>query len=294
MEVRLCLGGIHFLFRAENDLEINEELFPFLVQNEERTDLVVQISRDWGNVRLPETEKSGQDAILEYYVESDARYCIARGGYKGALACTCYSPDFRHITCVINDTPFLYPIRKMGSILRMLPMREIFLYFSTLFFHASRISYEGKGILFSARSGTGKSTQAKLWKKYRNAEIICNDRTLLRKSRGKWYSYGYPLDGSEPVCSGRVKLLGCIALLEQGIANEVYRLRPGKAISLLLEQVVMDCWSEEERMKAMELIIQLLQDIPVYRLVCTPDRRAVEVLEAKLIEDEVISDGKSF
>ena len=73
MEVRLCLGGIHFLFRAENDLEINEELFPFLVQNEERTDLVVQISRDWGNVRLPETEKSGQDAILEYYVESDAR-----------------------------------------------------------------------------------------------------------------------------------------------------------------------------------------------------------------------------
>ncbi|WP_370839368.1 hypothetical protein [Intestinibacter bartlettii] len=33
-----------------------------------------------------------------------------------------------------------------------------------------------KGILFSAPSGTGKSTQADLWEKYENAEIINGDR----------------------------------------------------------------------------------------------------------------------
>ena len=61
----------------------------------------------------------------------------------------------------------------------------------------------------------GKTTQAKLWERFRNARIICNDRTLLRKQDGNWYSYGYPMDGSQPVRSGEVHVAGCIVLVKQ-------------------------------------------------------------------------------
>lgn len=177
----------------------------------------------------------------------------------------------------------------------MLPMREIFLRFGALFLHASQITYQGRGILFTAPSGTGKTTQAKLWQQYRGAEILCNDRTLTRKVDGAWRTYGYPLDGSEPVCSSAVNPLGAVVLLEQGRReNRVERLGPAKALPRLMRQVVLDCWSGEARAEAMELLITLMEDVPVYLLTCTPEEQAVETLEAKLMEDEVIPRGKDF
>lgn len=283
-----------FLFCGDADLDINEELLPFVADGDTTTDITVWVSRDWERAELPKTVMTGQDAILEYYQEDDIRFCIAKGGPKGPLACTVYTTDFERLVCMLNDKPFLYPTRKLGSILRMLPMREIFLHYHTLFLHASQISIGGKGILFTARSGMGKSTQARLWQSCRNAEIVCNDRTLTRKTDGKWFTYGYPLDGSAPVRSNQVNQLGCVVLLEQGSADEVQRMRPAKAISRLMQQVVMDCWSGEAQTKAMALIAELLEDIPVYLLTCTPDVRAVETLESKLIEDEVIYDGRDF
>ena len=58
--------------------------------------------------------------------------------------------------------------------------------------HASVINWKDKGILFSAPSGTGKSTQADLWKKYEGAKVINGDRALIRKRKrrvyGLWFS----------------------------------------------------------------------------------------------------------
>lgn len=291
MEICLLLGGVRFCLSAERDMTVNSELLPFIIHSEEKADITVQTSWDWEHAKLPSGEPVGQDAILNYYVDGDIRYCITRGGPKGPVACTVYSSDFRRVVCTINEKPFMQSPKAFGSVLRMLPMREIFLRFGTLFFHASQIAYQGNGILFTAPSGTGKTTQAKLWRKYRGAEIICNDRTLTRKVDGAWRTYGYPVDGSEPVHSSAVNTLGAVVLLEQGPVNRVTRLRPAKALPQLMRQVVLDGWSGEARTAAMELLLTLMEDIPVYLLTCTPDERAVETLEAKLIEDEVIPHG---
>lgn len=294
MEIKLIFGGVLFLIKTERAVIINEELFPFLSNMQGDPDIIIEVSWNWKNAKFPETEPVGQDLIQNYYVEKDICFCVTRAGKKGPIASTCYTPDFRKVICTLNTAPFLEPPERLESIIRMLPMREIFQYFHTLFLHASQISYKGKGVLFAAPSGGGKSTQAKLWNKYRNAEIICSDRTLIRKRKDEWYTYGYPLDGSEPIRSNKITSLGCVVLLKTGTENFIQELTAGKAITLMMRQVVMDCWSGKARQKAMELIISLLEDIPVFLLVCTPDEYAVKTLEKELIEKGVIPNGDGY
>lgn len=287
-ELKLYLGGVVFHFQSERELEINPELCGFITDGTMPGDILISVSWKWDADLLPRTEMKGQDALLNYYTEEGAKYCVARGGPKGPLACTSYTEEFKEVRCVLNEKPFLYPMKSWGSILRLLPMREIFLHFHVLFFHAAQIARNGKGILFSAPSGVGKSTQAKLWQKCRGVEIVCSDRTLIRKKDEEWKTYGYPMDGSEPVYSGEVNVLGAIVLLEQAEICEAVRLRPGKAMGMLMPQLVMDSWNSSARIRNMDLLSGLLGDIPVYLLKCTPDEAAVRTLEKKLIEDGVI------
>lgn len=286
MEYKLKFADVVFHILSEREIELEPELQPFLAAETEPADLTVQVSWDWEHAKLPDSDRAGEDLLSYYYIEGAERFCVTRGGPKGAVACTRYNADFSEVVCTYNEKPFLMPPKTMGSLMRMLPMREIFQHFQTLFLHASQIALRGKGILFTAPSGTGKTTQAKLWKQYRGAEIICNDRTLTRKLDGVWHTYGYPIDGSEPVRSEQVNRLGCVVLLRQGLTNTIQRLPPAKAVSLLMRQVVFDTWSGTARATAMQQLLSLVEDIPVLLLTCTPDERAVETLEQKLKEIE--------
>ncbi len=286
MEYKLQFADVVFHILSEREIELEPQLQPFLAAETEPADLTVQVSWDWEHAKLPDSDRIGEDPLSYYYIEGAERFCVTRGGPKGAVACTRYNADFREVVCTYNEKPFLMPPKTMGSLMRMLPMREIFQHFQTLFLHASQIALRGKGILFTAPSGTGKTTQAKLWKQYRGAEIICNDRTLTRKLDGVWHTYGYPIDGSEPVRSEQVNRLGCVVLLRQGLTNTIQRLPPAKAVSLLMRQVVFDTWSGTARATAMQQLLSLVEDIPVLLLTCTPDERAVETLEQKLKEIE--------
>ena len=286
MEYKLQFADVVFHILSEREIELEPELQPFLAAKTKPADITVQVSWEWEHAKLPDSDRAGEDLLSYYYIEGAERFCVTRGGPKGAVACTRYNGDLSEVVCTYNEKPFPMLPNTMGSLMRMLPMREMFQHFQTLFLHASQIALRGKGILFTAPSGTGKTTQAKLWKQYRGAEIICNDRTLTRKLDGVWHTYGYPIDGSEPVRSEQVNRLGCVVLLRQGLTNTIQRLPPAKAVSLLMRQVVFDTWSGTARATAMQQLLSLVEDIPVLLLTCTPDERAVETLEQKLKEIE--------
>lgn len=91
-----------------------------------------------------------------------------------------------------------------------------------------------------------------------------------------------PYDGSEPVGSDQIHPLSCLVLLQQGSVDQIVRMKPSKAISLLMKQVIIDGWDPRSRSKAMELIAQVLGDVPVYHLTCTISEEAVAILERTL------------
>lgn len=287
MELRLCLGGLIFYIQSERPLILDPEYVPFL-RTESKADIEVRITWDWRTVRYPSGPKLGEDLLQEYYQEDTERLCLVKGGRKGYIAATCYNGDFRQMKCTINEAPFRQPPRSLGQIMRFLPIRAVFLHFGVLFFHAAQIEMQGKGILFTAPSGTGKTTQADLWQKYERAKLICNDRTLVRCMYGKWTTYGYPIDGSTPVGSGEILPLGAVVLLVQAEKDKVERMRGIRSAAKLIPQLVIDGWNGEEKEEAVSLLLQLQQDIPIYLFECTNSRNAVECLKARLRKDGII------
>ena len=262
MHIMLCLGGVKICLDCEKEIQIEDVFLPFIIRERsgisgqdekwKETDILAAVSWKWVKPPLRSAVKLGEDLIQTYYRREEKNYCIVWEGEKGAISCVEYDDTFSHVSCRIQERLLPVAPKSLGEILRYFPMRAILQQFLVLFFHAAQITYHETGILFAGPSGAGKTTQAKLWERFRNARIICNDRTLLRKQDGNWYSYGYPMDGSQPVRSGEVHVAGCIVLVKQ-------------AQNLFL----------------------LLKEMPVYQLTATMDEQAVACLEKILKMDDI-------
>lgn len=160
-----------------------------------------------------------------------------------------------------------------------------------LILHCAYVEHQRKAILFSAPSGTGKSTQAELWKRYRGSRIINGDRALLRKSRDIWSVCGWPVCGSSDICElGNTPIHG-IVMLRQGTRNHVERLSPVWAFTQLYAQVTINQWNRTFVQHAMELVEDLVKQVPVYQLTCDMTENAVRCLEGVLFPASVTNNN---
>ena len=64
--------------------------------------------------------------------------------------------------------------------------------------HASAVEYEGEAVIFTAPSGSGKTTQAELWNRYLKARILNGDKVFISREEDGFYAYGSPWAGSSP------------------------------------------------------------------------------------------------
>lgn len=151
-----------------------------------------------------------------------------------------------------------------------------------LLFHASYIEADGGAIIFSAPCGTGKSTQAALWEKYRNAEVINGDKTGVSVANGEVFANGLPFCGTSGICKNRSMPLKAIVLLGQSPENKIRRLNGAEAVQSLMENIYLDFLADGEAEKCVDVIIGILNKVPVFKLDCTPDERAVKILESAI------------
>ena len=156
-----------------------------------------------------------------------------------------------------------------------------------LILHASFIKWRKKGILFSAPSSTGKSTQADLWQKYLGAEIINGDRAGIRKKDGVWRAYGLPYAGSSKIYRNESATLSAIVVLEQAEENCICPLGKTEAVARLLPEFSLHRWNATFMNEAMDLIAEIVEDVPVYLLKCRPDKQAVEILRETIEKEEI-------
>ena len=151
-------------------------------------------------------------------------------------------------------------------------------------FHCSYIDVGGKAVLFTAPSGTGKSTQADLWARYRGTEIVNGDRAAVRLESGIACACGVPFSGSSVYCRNRDLPLAAIVYLAQAPETTIRRLRGYEAFRRVWEGVSVNTWDPEDLKLVSEAVTQTAVSVPVFYLACTPDESAVTALEQALKE----------
>lgn len=162
-----------------------------------------------------------------------------------------------------------------------LSLPQLLIHQHALVFHASYILTDGAGILFTAPSGTGKSTQAELWRRLRGAEVINGDKAAVTLGPDPMV-HGLPFCGTSGICHNVSAPLRAVVVLAQAPENSIERLRPSRAAAMLARNVFADPTVKAEWSMALTLLLDLVAAVPVYLLSCTPDVRAVETLEEAL------------
>ena len=151
-----------------------------------------------------------------------------------------------------------------------------------LILHASFVETPYGGLLFSGPSGVGKSTQAALWEEFGGGTQINGDRPVLSRTSAGWMAHGSPYAGSSRCYANRSCPIAAVVMLEQAEACALRRLAAGEAFRALFSGMTVNSWNEAYVERVCDLTMDLAERVPVYRLACTPDRRAVELLNKEL------------
>ena len=232
--------------------------------------------------KLPEinSEWSKRDQS-DYCVEENVLYTrIYMGCADGAVISTALNDlSKKEITFVESSFKTLMDERYMWS---TIGLAESLLFYDSLLMHASYIEYDGEAILFTAPCGTGKSTQAELWRKFAGATVINGDKAGVSYIDGKFYACGVPFCGTSGICENKTLPLKAIVELGQSKQNTIRRLTGVNGLQAVLGNTYIDMHTPGVPVRCVELINKILSSVCVYHLDCTPDERAVEILKSSL------------
>ena len=149
----------------------------------------------------------------------------------------------------------------------------------TALFHAAVIGREGRGYLFLGKSGTGKSTHARLWLKHiPGSELVNDDNPVVRVfPDGSARVYGSPWSGKTPCYRNMDLPAGGFVLLDQAPYNAIERLRGISAYAAIVPSISGKRWDRSIADGLHETENSLAMNIPVWHLDCLPDEAAARL-----------------
>lgn len=150
--------------------------------------------------------------------------------------------------------------------------------FDGLMLHSSCIAMDGRAYLFSADSGTGKSTHTGLWKQYFGDRVtyINDDKPIVRKIDGVYRAFGTPWSGKTDLNTNISAPVAAIVFIERGETNSI------EPMDRVKDQVAVRFLEQTVRPKNFDLMDSMLQTAddlltatPIFRLRCNISEDAV-------------------
>ena len=133
--------------------------------------------------------------------------------------------------------------------------------------------------MFLGPSGIGKTTQAELWNRYRDALIINGDVVFVQETEETFLGWGTPWHGSSPYCENTNVPVEALIVLKQAPENSIRELTGFEKVTAVSESVFYPRWLEGGMELCLETLDHLLSALSVYELSCRPDEGAVELVE---------------
>ena len=180
-------------------------------------------------------------------------------------------PNKRYQDYIVD--PFSYPLDQ-ALIINLLSQER------GLLVHACAVNYEGQGLLFVGKSGSGKTTISNLWHDNNGASILSDDRIIIRKIGGTFKIYGTPWYGTGKFASSGSVELRRIYFLKHDRKNKIKPLAGLETSTRILTSSFPAFWDKKGMQFALKFCADLSQNIPCYELGFLPDKGVVDFLKS--------------
>lgn len=176
--------------------------------------------------------------------------------------------------------PLPYPLD--GLLLYFLFSRE-----GDIMIHGSGVSSHGRGWLFTGRSGSGKTTMARIFDRAGD-RVIHDDRLVLRREGSRWVMHNTPVyRNDEP----RSVPLDHIWLIRHGSANVSEPVGGAEAVALILANCIQQNWDREAAARLAASADDLAASVKVSRLSFLPDGSIRDYLRLRKEEGITLAAG---
>ncbi len=176
------------------------------------------------------------------------------------------------------------PYYEITAILRAICYKVLSEY-NGFFLHCSCLEYDGGAYVFTAKSGTGKSTHSRLWRKVFGEKVtmINDDKPIVRLIDDTFYIYGTPWNGKHNI-SNNIKIpIKAIFYLHQANENKAEKCDLISAISKLISQTVLPD-DKVVMNNLLSMLEKLVSTTPMFDLYCTISEEAVHTALNSLTE----------
>lgn len=240
-------------------------------------------------------DKGTRIGIFHYYEDGDTVYQYFPYQRHLGVRLIEIKNDYRDFTYYLCDKKNSAYVTKMGQNEYLENMQMVIFnllqesfYNMALFhggfsIHSASVVYQDKAIVFSAPSGTGKSTQANMWVKHLGCEVLDGDVTMCRESEGKLYVHGLPWCGSSGQYKNTKKELGALVFLKQAKDNSVRVPTINEKVGYVYSSTFSELLNDEMAQKRAEMTSVIIEKGNILEFSCNMDAEAVEVLKSQII-----------
>ncbi len=179
-------------------------------------------------------------------------------------------------TVALEETPEKY--YEITAVLREI-CKKIVSDYNGFFLHCSCLMYKGEAYIFTAKSGTGKSTHTRLWREVLKDEVtmINDDKPIVRLIDDTFYIYGTPWNGKHGISNNIKAPIKAVYYLHQAKENKVERCEIINALSKILSQTLLPD-SKVVMNNLLDMLEKMLTKTPVFDLYCNISHDAVHTV----------------
>jgi hypothetical protein len=159
--------------------------------------------------------------------------------------------------------------------------------------HGCGVVWRGRTLLFCGRSGAGKSTMARLWRRHtRGARILSDDRVVVRPARGAVRAWGTPWHGDGGFSLPESGSLQALFFLRHGQRTRVRPMARAEAAARLLARGFPPPWDRVAMARALDTCAAVTAAVPAFELAFRPDRTAVQAVR-DVVLDRALDPGEA-
>ncbi|XME03259.1 hypothetical protein QYZ88_003505 [Lachnospiraceae bacterium C1.1] len=284
-----------FVIEYHGDSDYMHERFgDFACDNAEKTDMTLSIVEKRPFFPRYIWNKGTRMGLFHIYWDKDCTYQYFPHQQHGGVRLIEIKNNFKDFTyyiCDKKDSSYVkqfganeYKEYMQGIVFNFLQQSfyNMILFENAMSVHSASVIYHDKALIFSAPSGTGKSTQAEKWMRLLGCECLDGDVTVCREIDGKFFVYGLPWCGSSGIYLNKKVEVGAFVFLKQASENTVRIPSVREKIGYVFSSTFSEGWNDEMNQKRSEITGKIIENTDIYEFACNLDDESVEVLRREI------------